>query len=143
MCTCGGFAAASQVRHFSALKAKKHLRWKLGSCLDTVADKITKRRLEWLGHIARMPEHRIPKMALFGCVRACVRACAYVCVCACARACAWGGGAGYQGGRGRIEGQSSEVGAKLGGLRGGGGEGMEGVRREGGTQLLSRTADSY
>ena len=47
-----------------------------------MADKITKRRLEWLGHIARMPEHRIPKMALFGCVRACV----CVCVCACARA---------------------------------------------------------
>ena len=55
-----------------------------------MADKITKRRLEWLGHIARMPEHRIPKMALFGCVRACVRAC--VCVCA----CAWGGGGGGQ-----------------------------------------------
>ena len=53
----------------------------LGSCLDTVADKITKRRLEWLGHIARMPEHRIPKMALFGCVHACVRACVCVCVC--------------------------------------------------------------
>ena len=74
----------SQVRHFSALKAKKHLRWKLGSCLDTVADKITKRRLEWLGHIARMPEHRIPKMALFGCVHACV--CVCMCVCVCARA---------------------------------------------------------
>ena len=81
----------SQVRHLSALKAKKHLRWKLGSCLDTVADKITKRRLEWLGHIACMPEHRIPKMALFGCVRACVcvcvcvRVCVCVCVCVCVR----------------------------------------------------------
>ena len=78
----------SQVRHFSALKAKKHLHWKLGSCLDTVADKITKRRLEWLaiGHIARMPEHRIPKMAVW--MRACVRACVRVrvCVCVCARA---------------------------------------------------------
>ena len=56
----------SQVRHFSTLKAKNHLCWKLGSCLDTVADKIAKRRPEWLGHIARMPEHCIPKMALFG-----------------------------------------------------------------------------
>ena len=48
-----------------------------------------------------------------------------------------GGGVGYLGGRGRVEGQSLEVGAELGGLRGGG-EGMEGVRREGGTQLLSQ-----
>ena len=28
--------------------------------------KITKRRLEWLGHMARMPNHRMPKIALFG-----------------------------------------------------------------------------
>ena len=34
--------------------------------LDTVADKITRRRLAWLGHIAHMPEHCVPKMALFG-----------------------------------------------------------------------------
>ena len=90
-----------------------------------MADKITKRRLEWLGHIACMPEHRIPKMALFGCVRACVRACVCVCVCVCV--CMGRGGAGYLGGRGRVEGQSSEVGAELGGLRGGGeGRGGEG-----------------
>ena len=100
-----------------------------------MADKITKRRLEWLGHIARMPEHRIPKMALFGCVHACVRACVCVCVCVCA--CAWGG-AGHLGGRGMVEGQSSEVGAGLRGGGGRGGEGMEGMRREGGTQLLSQ-----
>ena len=104
-----------------------------------MADKITKRRLEWLGHIARMPEHRIPKMALFGCVRACVcvcvcvRVCVCVCVCVCARAHVrvhGEGGAGYQGGRGRVEGQSSEVGAELGGLRGGrGGDGGSETRR--------------
>ena len=64
--------------------------------------------------------------------------CVCVCLCACARACALVGGAGYQGGRGRVEGQSSEVGAELGW----GGEGMEEVRRERGTQLLS-PADSY
>ena len=33
---------------------------------DTASDKIKKRRLERLGHLARMPAHRIPKMALFG-----------------------------------------------------------------------------
>ena len=54
-----------------------------------------------------------------------------MCVCVCMGR---GGGAGSLRGRGRVEGQSSEVGAELRG----GGEGMEGVRREEGTQLLSR-----
>jgi len=31
-----------------------------------VADKVRKRRLEWLGHVARMPDHRLPKSVLFG-----------------------------------------------------------------------------
>ena len=49
-------------------------------------------------------------------------------MCVCAHVRMHGeGGAGYQAGRGRVEGQSSEVGAELGGLRRGG-EGMEGVR---------------
>ena len=34
--------------------------------LETAVDKITKRRLEWLGHVARMPDERIPKSAMFG-----------------------------------------------------------------------------
>ena len=89
----------SQVRRFSTLKAKKHLRWKVESCLDTVADKITKRRLEWLGHIARMPEHRIPKMALFGCVHACV--CVCVCVYVRMRTCVCMGRGGRLSGRER------------------------------------------
>ena len=64
-------------------------------------------------------------------------------VCVCARVRVHGeGGAGYQGGRGRVEGQRSEVGAELGGLRGErGGDGGSVTRRE--TQLLSRTADNY
>ncbi len=27
---------------------------------------VQRRRLEWLGHVARMPDHRIPKSMLFG-----------------------------------------------------------------------------
>ena len=34
--------------------------------LETAAMKVMGRRMEWLGHVARMPEHRMPKMALFG-----------------------------------------------------------------------------
>ena len=33
---------------------------------EPVSVKITRRRLEWLGHLARIPEHRLPKSALFG-----------------------------------------------------------------------------
>ena len=32
---------------------------------ETAADKVKKTRLEWLGHLARMPEHRVPKLTLF------------------------------------------------------------------------------
>ena len=34
--------------------------------LETITTKVMGRRLEWLGHVARMPEYRAPKMALFG-----------------------------------------------------------------------------
>ena len=34
--------------------------------LETAADKVAKRRLEWLSHLARMPNHCIPKQMLFG-----------------------------------------------------------------------------
>ena len=34
--------------------------------IETVSVKVTKRGLEWLGHVARMPDHRIPKQTLFG-----------------------------------------------------------------------------
>ena len=34
--------------------------------IETTTDKVCKRRLEWLGHLARMPNYRIPKMTLFG-----------------------------------------------------------------------------
>ena len=33
---------------------------------DTIAMRISKRRLEWLGHVARMTDDRIPKRLLFG-----------------------------------------------------------------------------
>ena len=33
---------------------------------ETAAIKVKKRRLEWLGHVARMADHRIPKACLFG-----------------------------------------------------------------------------
>ena len=33
--------------------------------VETTAEKVQKRRLEWLGHVARMPDHRIPKSILF------------------------------------------------------------------------------
>ena len=32
----------------------------------SAAEKVRKRRLEWLGHVARMPDHRFPKSLLFG-----------------------------------------------------------------------------
>ena len=32
---------------------------------ETAADKVKKIRPEWLGHLARIPDHRIPKAALF------------------------------------------------------------------------------
>ena len=33
---------------------------------ELAAEKVRKRRLEWLGHVARMPDHRLPKSLLFG-----------------------------------------------------------------------------
>ena len=34
--------------------------------LESATIKVKKRRLEWLGHVARMSDHRIPKVCLFG-----------------------------------------------------------------------------
>ena len=33
---------------------------------ESLEDLIVKRRLRWLGHVARMEDHRIPKKTLFG-----------------------------------------------------------------------------
>ena len=32
---------------------------------ETITTKVVRRRLEWLGHLARMPDHRLPKICLF------------------------------------------------------------------------------
>jgi len=33
---------------------------------ELIDHKVKRRRLEWLGHIAHMPDHRIPKQVFFG-----------------------------------------------------------------------------
>ena len=33
---------------------------------ETASEKVKKKMLEWLGHLVRMPDHRIPKSTLFG-----------------------------------------------------------------------------
>ena len=33
--------------------------------VETIDVKLMRRRLEWLGHLARMPDHRNPKICLF------------------------------------------------------------------------------
>ena len=84
-----------------------------------MADKITKKAgVAWAycSH-ARAPYSQDGSVWMRACVRACM--CVCVCVCVCVRVHGeGGGGVGYLGGRGRVEGQSSEVGAELGGLRG-------------------------
>ena len=42
--------------------AEVRRRWGDG---ETVGEKIQKRRMEWLGHLARMPDYRLPKVMLF------------------------------------------------------------------------------
>ena len=34
--------------------------------VETIETKLVKSRLEWLGHLARMQDHRLPKIGLFG-----------------------------------------------------------------------------
>ena len=34
--------------------------------VDSIGVKLIRRRLEWLGHLARMPQHCLPKLCLFG-----------------------------------------------------------------------------
>ena len=37
-----------------------------GNVLETISTKLRKRHLEWLGHLAQMPNHCIPRIYLFG-----------------------------------------------------------------------------
>ena len=91
---------------------------------------------------ARAPYSQDGSVWMCACVHVRVRVCVCVCVCVCVRARAHvrvhgEGGAGYQGGRGRVEGQSLEVGAELGGLRGErGGDGGSETRRGNSTVVL-------
>ena len=55
------------LRHLKSAKAGQHItsqsiRQQWGDS-ETVAEKVSKRRLEWLGHLARIPDHRTPKSA--------------------------------------------------------------------------------
>lgn len=50
-----------QLQHIS----NADLRHRWGDC-GLISDVLRKRRLQWLGHVARMPEYRLPKRLLFG-----------------------------------------------------------------------------
>ena len=39
-----------------------------GGNIESVSVKVTKHRLEWLGHVVRIPDHRISKLILLGCM---------------------------------------------------------------------------
>ena len=63
------------MRAWSTLDSNHYRLIRLKLCLpnrqrwgDTasVTLKVAARRLEWLGHLAQMPEHRLPKKCLFG-----------------------------------------------------------------------------
>ena len=41
---------------------QEHERW---GDTETITTRLKKRRLEWLGHLAVMPDHRMPKISMF------------------------------------------------------------------------------
>ena len=45
--------------HSTACSKRAQVRVRWGDP-ETITTKVQKRRLEWLGHLARMPEHRMP-----------------------------------------------------------------------------------
>ena len=49
--------------HERITSATVRRRWGNEECIDQM---VKRRRLEWLGHIARMPDNRIPKKVFFG-----------------------------------------------------------------------------
>ena len=49
---------------WTLMSSSEKVRERWGDC-ETIAAKLQKRRLEWLGHLARMPDYRMPKITLF------------------------------------------------------------------------------
>ena len=47
--------------HITTAAVRKHL-----DDMETANEKFIKRRFEWLGHLAMIPDHRLPKTILFG-----------------------------------------------------------------------------
>ena len=47
-------------QHISSFKVRQ--RW---GDLKTISTRVKQRRLEWLGHLIHMPNHRVPKISLF------------------------------------------------------------------------------
>ena len=54
----------SNAQQWSQRITSAEIRQKWGDT-ETATVKVTKRRLEWLGHVARMPHYRTPKICLF------------------------------------------------------------------------------
>ena len=57
---CAGNLSQTAVVHITSFQTRE-----MWGDKETVKSKLAKRRLEWLGHVARIPDHRMPKSILF------------------------------------------------------------------------------